>query len=324
MTSRGKILFRFDANEAVGFGHAARCLKIASRLSAAGFQCMFAGNVSDGARQAMGQTDGSTLVIDPHSYPQFDLCVMDLMADSEDPEAVNWEEVGRWRNRDGRLVYIHSGLTVPDFPPEVVVIGYHPSAVQPVPRNVHWGVDFSPIERAEIPSDMKITKKSGVLVALGGAPDWSVHEQVVHTLLSRLPDKRIDILGSPVIPGQPGFAGNEHRLRFHLRVPSVYPLIMEAELVIASFGNLCYEALHLGAKLIVVGQKQFQIECGKLLECNGYCVSAGGGRNLETNLVAALGVVRDKGEELSAAGREAFDGRGIERIAHLIAETATK
>ena len=323
MADHGKILFRLDANTGVGFGHASRCAKISRRLIAAGFECLFVGDISDASKHAIRKQCANVSFADTSYAGRYNVCVMDLMADSENPEAVDKVEVERWRH-SGKMVYIHSGLTIPELASDILTIGYHPSAAQPIPSNVRWGVEYAPIDHSEIPADLGGGEKSGALVALGGAPDWSIHQRTVAVLSREMPDQRIDVLGSPVIPGKPTFSGCEDHVQFHIGVPTVYPLIRRAEVVVASFGNLCYEAMHIGAKLIVLGQKQFQIECGNLLAANGYCISAGGGAGLEAGLSGAVHTLQTMGEQFYRAGQAAFDGRGIERIAHLIASTAAR
>ena len=317
------VVFRLDANSSVGFGHAARCTKIAKRLATLGFRCVFAGDFSKGAKQAILNNDQKIEFIEKINQVDCDVCLMDLMVDSEDPEAIDPLEIEKWKSCSRQLIVIHSGLSVPAVPDDVIVIGYQPRDHAFVKPGIYWGEIFAPIDRSEIHCNLGEAEHVDVLVALGGAPDWSIHERVVSVLRRFNSGMMINVLGSPVIPGNPSFADAQDNVKFYVGVPSVYPLLSQADFVIASFGNLCYEALHLGAKLVVLGQKKFQVDCGNLLAAKGYCLSVGGVQEgFDQRLSDCFRVLRRDGERFSEAGKKAFDGRGIERIASLIAERA--
>ncbi|RCK33556.1 hypothetical protein [Thalassospira xiamenensis] len=323
MSSEKNIVFRLDANPSVGFGHAARCTKIAKRLVQAGFRCIFSGDFSEGAKEAIFNDNKDIKFVTGSQQVDCAVCLMDLMVDSEDPEVIDPQEIVNWTSCSGQLIFIHSGLWVPAVPRNVVVIGYQPRFHDFPQSDVYWGPDFAPIDRSEIRSNLPKSERVDALVALGGAPDWSVHERVVNLLKRLNPDAKINVLGSPVIPGKPNFVHSGGDIKFHIGVPSVYPLLSQAEVVIASFGNLCYEALHLGAKLIVLGQKKFQIDCGNLLAEKGYCLSAGGlNDGFDQRISDCLRILAGNGDQFSTAGKKAFDGCGIERIASLVAERA--
>lgn len=317
------VVFRLDANSSVGFGHAARCTKIAMRLVKSGFRCVFAGDFSRGAKEAILNNSKEIEFIEKVNQVDCDVCLMDLMVDSEDPEAIDPFEIAKWKSCSRQLIVIHSGLSVPAVPDDTVVIGYQPRVHDVAKLGVYWGANFAPIDRSEIHCDLREAERVDVLVALGGAPDWSVHERVVSVLRRLNSGMMINVLGSPVIPGKPSFADSQDNVKFYMGVPSVYPFLSQADVVIASFGNLCYEALHLGAKLVVLGQKKFQVDCGNLLAGKGYCLSVGGvGEGFDQRLSDCFQVLRRDGEQFSEAGQKAFDGRGIERIANLVAERA--
>jgi spore coat polysaccharide biosynthesis predicted glycosyltransferase SpsG len=95
--------------------------------------------------------------------------------------------------------------------------------------------------------------------------------------------------------------------------------------VIASFGNLVYEALSLGAPVCVVGQKAFQISLSEKLAALDLCVSAGAATpGREADIRSAIERTLDHRDALSQRALAAIDGRGFERIAGMIVEAARR
>lgn len=324
--SKKSVLFRVDANERVGFGHVARCSKIARILNDEGMQCWFAGDISDRAKSGLSKFGHAQNFVELSSLGHYDVCLVDLMANSLDPDVVDLNEVASMQAISGSTVLVHSGVRIPTVPDGVCVFGYHPLQHEgPMPENVMWGPEYAPVDRYEFSRSESKAEQNGILVALGGAPDWSVHEAIVEVLRNQYANKPITLLASPVIEGRPSFGTNGRNVEVLTNVSSVYPLIANAEFVIASFGNLCYEALYLGARLLIVGQKQFQVECGNLLEAAGYCVSAGGNSSAFSKTLAnGLSRLEEQGESMSVTALRDFDGRGIERLARVVSEKATR
>jgi spore coat polysaccharide biosynthesis predicted glycosyltransferase SpsG len=316
------VLMRFDAGPEVGFGHAARCIKVARRLAAAGASVAFEGAYAAESRATINALAPGTPVFAPGEGGRAGVAFVDLMVDPEDPDAWDPQTIDGLRGRTESTVYLASGFTLPDLPADVFCIGYQPVEIVPVRPGLQWGMAFSPVEAEDLPlaRTPPVPEPGRVLVALGGAPDATALDTVLAGLSNDPSVCAVDVLCSPAmndaamshsIPGK--------KLDIHRRVPSVFPLLARAEVAIASFGNLCYEALYAGAALTIVGQKGFQVRCAGLFERLGLAASAGfADPGLASRLPGVLNRVRRDAREMRARGRAAIDGRGIARIAEVV------
>lgn len=318
------VLMRFDAGPSVGFGHAARCIKVARRLAAAGAQVAFEGVYAAESRTTMDALAPGTPVFAPGEGGLARVAFIDLMVDPEDPDAWDPQTVDCLRRRAEHTIYLSSGFELPDLPADMLCIGYQPVEAIPQRPGLRWGLAYSPVESEDpaLSEPSEAPEPGRVFVALGGAPDATALDAVLAGIANDPDVHAVDVLCSPAmndliaprtLPGK--------KLDFHRGVPSVYPLLARAELAIASFGNLCYEALHAGAALTIVGQKGFQVRCAGLFERLGLAASAGlATPDLASRLPAVLRRVRGDARGMRARGRAAVDGRGIARIADVVRE----
>jgi spore coat polysaccharide biosynthesis predicted glycosyltransferase SpsG len=136
--------------------------------------------------------------------------------------------------------------------------------------------------------------------------------------------KAVDILLSPVNPAQPdaSLLRPDQTLTTHSAVPDIVPLLSHAEVVLASYGHLGYEALALGRPVCLIGQKRFQAAYAERLQQAGLAVAAGLVEALQpAALAAALRETFAASGRIAAMARRHIDTRGLQRTADLILDT---
>jgi spore coat polysaccharide biosynthesis predicted glycosyltransferase SpsG len=158
---------------------------------------------------------------------------------------------------------------------------------------------------------------------LGGANGDHGLRSVLQAIAALPQIAEIDVLDSPVNPLRPDprWLREDQKLQMHRGVPSVMPYLMQAGLVVASYGHLAYEALACGAPLCLVGQKVFQVRYAERLTERGVCLSGGSLADATPDrLATAFAATLASATPLSSAARKAVDSHGLERIAGIILE----
>jgi spore coat polysaccharide biosynthesis predicted glycosyltransferase SpsG len=320
------VAFVTGAHRGLGFGHAARCLHLARLVRQAGLSCGLFGSFSAEALTWIRGVAPDIVVEDEAKAGKPVVAVIDRLFDHDDAESVDVAAIDDFRAKGSRVVAVVSGTSLPRVPDEVVIVGYQPTAEALLGNNVHWGLDYAPVPPGAGPMRTRRRDAASALVALGGHRDFAPLGVVCRALASVRGVITVKILVSPVALGA---LPSDLRLGAHQtatvlsNVSDVLEILAEAGLVIASYGNLVFEALAVGTPVCVVGQKPFQIALAERLASFGLCVNAGGvagGR--EAGVAEAIGETLERRDALSAAALKAVDGRGFERIAGLIVEAA--
>jgi spore coat polysaccharide biosynthesis predicted glycosyltransferase SpsG len=254
------------------------------------------------------------------------VAVVDRLRDPDDAESVDFAAIESLRMKGAKVVCIASGTKLPDLPDDVLIFGYQPTTVRDHRGNVRWGFDYAPVAPGIELAIRSARDDRCVLVALGGHEDFIPLVTVCKALSLVEAVKTVQILISPVV-GAPIpkniRAGMHQVVVVRHNVANVLELIAESGLVIASYGNLVFEALAVGTPTCVVGQKRFQTELAERLAMLGLCINAGpaiAGRDPEIS--AAINRALDRRGALSRSGMSVVDGRGLQRIARAIAEAA--
>ena len=315
------VIFHTHATADTGFGHAARCGRLAGLLASARSGCaiVFEGDFDDGARTSLTSLVPLTIATGGETAR---LGIYDRMDDIEDPEAWSPERLDDLRGRCTRVVFLANGIHRPGVPADVTVIGYKPGGPTSAPPKMHWGLDFAPV--APMAAEGIVPGESDrALLALGGARGPGGARTALQALSMVEQIKNIDVLVSPVNQVEPSrdWVRTDQTLTSHRGVPSVAPLIARAGIVLASYGHLGYETLALGRPLCLVGQKAFQADYAERLAAAGLCVAAGRLDSLDaTTLAAALRQTLAAADDMSVAARASVDDRGLDRIAALLGE----
>jgi spore coat polysaccharide biosynthesis predicted glycosyltransferase SpsG len=159
------------------------------------------------------------------------------------------------------------------------------------------------------------------LLALGGDPHGRALELTLEALKTLPSIQHIEILASPMgVPIAPAqFVHQRQQFVIHKDVPSVAPLLRRAGVVIASHGNLAYEAMALGAPLCLIGQKPFQAALAGRLSDQGLAVNTGLAALISADdLAASISQTLEQAAQLTMRARQHIDGRGLERISTLL------
>ncbi|HTH15883.1 MAG TPA: hypothetical protein VL974_04460 [Magnetospirillum sp.] len=316
------LLFVVDALPETGFGHAARCLALAGMMrdGRPGLAIAFQGRFSEGARARIAEAAPGISIVSPDQAIAAQVCVVDRMAAPLDIDAVDRDLAAGLAQRCGRLVHISSGTRDPRLPEDWLVVGYHPGGPAPVPPRLLWGLDFVPTDIGE-PLDHVVRDPKRLLVALGG---YQMPGAVTRVLAAAalVPEiAAIDVLASPVADETVdcGVLRPDQSLTVHRNVPSVFPLIAAAGTVLASMGNLAYEALALGTPACLIGQKQFQSDIARVLDRMGLAVA--GGMLAEQDvagLAAGLSATMERAPALSGAASAAVPRDGLRKMTRAI------
>lgn len=322
------VLFVCDAHADTGLGHGSRCAHLARIIMQRNPQTemAFQGTFSDGAKDFMSKLAPGVPFLAPEQGVAARTSFVDRMADTQDAEAWSEEVVARMMKTCGRVVYMVSGVTLPPVPKGVICIGYQPSDVVSAPPHVLWGLEYAPTHK-EVDDDRERDvprEQCRVLLALGGARDDKALLLVLAALSSIEIITDIDLLGTPVnAPMASDYPLGQHQnLHRHENGEQLPYLLKRSGMVIASFGNLGYEALAAGAPLCLIGQKQLQADLAGLFQKCGLAISAGLAANSsKETIVCAVRKTLDEADMLSQTAKRMIDGQGLYRIADIIAPT---
>ena len=319
------VLFVTDANPRAGFGHLARCLAIAAHLPP-GLRIGFQGTLSGDATARIEATMPGACWHAPQEAPRARLAFIDRLAHPDRLDADDPAFIAAVHARVDTLLVLSSGTRPPTLPDGAICIGYQPADVTPAPPSLFWSFDYAPVPAGLVDTPRPPREASRLLVALGGHPDDTLLRKVLGEVSALSAVTDVDVLLSPAMPqGAPPYqVGAHQRLTCHRGVPSVAPLLGRAGAVVASYGNLVYEALALGTPVCAVGQKAFQVALGEALAARDLIVCAGAVDTLTPGALAtALEDTFVHAARRAAKGRATIDGEGLARLAKLIQSALT-
>ena len=319
MTQNVDFVFYTHATVQTGFGHAARCAQLAKIITRMMPCCGigFFGEFEERAKLTLSN------IFEPIylEQPKGRIGIYDRMDSHEDPHFYCEKRLKCLIEHCERVIYMANSPDLPRVPADVTVIGYKIGGKVPDKNNIFWGNEYVPVNVVPSSGEDDPYEQGKVLVALGGAQDMSNTQLVIKALTSIDRVQTIDILISPVndIDHEKIFSISQKPINFISNIPSISKTILSADVVLASYGHLGYEAMCLGKAVCLVGQKQFQYEYAERLANYGYCVSAGWLNDIKlTGLVRAIENTFRRKKELKMNVKKDFDGQGLERTAMVI------
>ena len=176
-----------------------------------------------------------------------------------------------------KTIFLSSGKELPRIKENNIYIGYQPIENKYNKKNVYWGLSFAPTFKLNTKNKIK-RENDSIFIALGGHKNNLELKILINAINEIKEIKKIYILKSPV---NENLHFNENEFRSDLKInilnniKSIESFLLKSTIVIASYGNLCFEALSFNAPLCIVAQKPFQNDYSKLLERKKLAVSIG-------------------------------------------------
>ena len=310
-----------DASASIGFGHASRCANIAKHLleSSKKIKIGFMGNYILEVKKRIIALLGNVEFLNENCGFQSSCIIIDALGENNDPDKPPLNKFAYARKYTKKLIFLSSGSIIKGLPKDIVCIGYHPSGINSLSPNLYWGLKYAP---TILPENKNFIKRdySSALLALGGINNITVFNSVIDALKEIKSIKEVNILISPVNHNKDFKYDQESSyFRTHYNLKSISPLLYKAGLVVASFGNLSYEALAHEAPLCLVGTKKFQALYGEFLVKEKLAYNAGLINKYDPKSVLfAIKQTINNAKILSINAKSKIDGKGIMRQAAII------
>lgn len=315
------LIFICDANSSVGFGHASRCANIAKQLLdlSKNIKIGFIGNYVSEVKKRIITLLGSVEFLSYDDNYRSSCVIIDALGDNSNPDILPLKKFDIGRKFSKNLVFLSSGATIRGLPEDIICIGYQPSGINSIYPKVYWGLKYAPTLKVTSKNIIK-RDSSSILLALGGINNSVVFNSIIDALKDFNSIKEVNILLSPVNQSLKfKYDQNSNYFKTYSNIKSISPLLYKVGLVIASFGNLSYEALAHATPLCSVGTKKFQAEYGEFLfnENLAYNVGLIDCYNPKKVSVSIKKTIKNAGQ-LSHNATLKVDDRGIFRIANII------
>lgn len=320
-----RILFVCAAGARIGGGHVMRSLTLAGALEALGAACAFLSSpevdslldafAPDMARAAA--TDG------------FDALVFDSYALTAEDHRVL---------AGGRVSLVIDDLADRPLAADLVLdsgLARRPedyAGLVPADARLLLGPDYAPVRPAFAAlRDAALARRAArppverILVSLGLTDVGGITARVVDLLRPVLDHTRLDVVlgrGAPSLPGLAALAATDARLTLHVDSPHMPELTLGADLAIGAGGSSAWERCVLALPSLTLVLADNQIAPARALEAAGAapCLAVDGD-GFDAALVATMQDLMkdaDRRAALSVAGAKVCDGRGAERVAHVL------
>ena len=315
------LVFMCDANNSIGFGHTSRCINLAKYLLKFNntLKIVFVGSyIKEVQRRIRKVVD---IKIHEGNYKIKSKCVViDALGNNNNPNVFPEKKYKVAQCISHNIIYICSGTEISFIPQDVVCIGYHPSGVTDNSPNIYWDLKYAPTLKIDKYNIIKRNKKN-VLLALGGIKDKLFPNIILEAINKVNLFDQVDILLSPVnnVDLNKDIVKSFKTVNLHYDLKTISPLLSQSALIIATFGNLAYEALAHGSPLCLVATKKFQNEYGDLLLRKGLAYNFGFlNKDNKDKLPEFINKAMNDRAILSKQAKKLIDGNGIKRIAKII------
>lgn len=323
-----RILFRCDADVAIGGGHAMRCLALADAAAHRGAQCTFAVN-ANAPTIAPGLARHEVVTLEAGGVdalrarwpagPTFDLLIVDhydLHADFENAarsitrRLMVIDDLPDRAHACDMLLNVASGYTKDDFGERVpdtsrLLLGPEYALLRP---------EFASGRPASLRRRSALDRARRVFVSFGATDPHRLTERLLPRLLAALPDVTFEVLDGA---GQGGPV-DQDRVRWHGRVDNVAALMVESDMAIGAAGGTTWERAALGVPSLVVLTAPNQRPNARTLAETGAAVVLGDADTLDLDAAVAR-IAQCAGDpdwlkRTSEAAADLCDGRGCDRV----------
>lgn len=317
------VIFFTHANKYTGFGHAARCTKIAKYLSLKkpSINIGFSGRFDDSALKLMRKIHPIT-VADNRSAT---ISVYDRMDDTERPEIYDPKALQSALNLSEKTIFLANGLTPPPLPAGVICIGYKMGGTISNGPEIYWSLKYAPTDISAQKPNQFVRSFENVLIALGGDRGTKKLEKVLLALSHFDEIKDVTILLSPVNNVVPKLdqITSAKRVNIVSGAEDISSIFFKTGIIIASYGHLGYEAMASGVATCLFGQKAFQNEYAVRLAEENLCVAGGNLEDISTKkVIQSIRLTLDNVDKLQASTKRLLDCSGINRIANIILKSS--
>lgn len=323
------LVFWCTADAQVGFGHLRRCLHLAHLLRVRGLRVAFAGRLDAAARDTLRWALPDVPVLEPVEAAP--LAVVDCMFDPQAPDFFDRDFLRTMAARHERVLVITSSRYAPPDLPVTAVVGHMLEPVTAPNYALYRGLGWAPVSTEaaawrDIPRQFPDPPRR-VLVAFGNWYDPAGLYLALEALRQTGWAAAVQVLLPPALRGYTESLGARAAglvLEVVTDVPSVFPLLSAADLLVGSYGNLTFEALAVGVPTVVVAIKPFMFAYAEVLARQGAVVNAGPVDQLNPAALARqlAGLDPANRRRLSHTGRTLVDGAGLTRLADLLARYA--
>jgi hypothetical protein len=316
------VIFETDALISVGYGHVARCITLAKLSTCArpNGRTAFRGHIEARILQRLNTELPDIDILPICDLSTSRLCVIDTMANPEDPDDWDANRLHKVSDLSKRVLYICSGREAPNIGQlsNISIVGYQPSGNADSARKIKWGLEFSPYGLAANELERRVPHRA--VVALGGAENKELANSILSALAAINFIGDIVYLGSPigdVLPDETLISRHQN-LRVLRNLPEIDSLIQSAGILIVSYGNLMFEALALCTPTCVLGIKPFQARYARVIEELGLAISVDVAMPDHARVSSALSRLQASKNFLVANCESAFKSNGFEALTALV------
>ncbi len=343
------VLFRLDANAAIGSGHLMRCLTLANALKRPGIACHFAGAAMPPSWVERIEANGHAwhpLPADARTQA-LDAAWCALLLASFERSFVVVDHYGldaRWERaieaHGSRMLAIddladrpHAARFVVDpnlgrQAQDYAGLVDHAARLEIGPAWASLRPEFARSRTQAQAKRSHPTDVRRILITFGGSDNFRLTLDAAKAVLACAPlrDAFIDVVFGSTPSWLPELRAlltdrRPHHHEIAVNVTDMARRMLAADLCIGAAGSTCWERCCLGLPSIQVTVAANQVEASKALETRGAVVSMPLGGDMAGRLVGALATLATDADRLATMTQAAFavtDGLGASRLSDVI------
>jgi len=339
------LVFRADADVAIGSGHVMRCLALAKEWQAHGGESVFLGRISAGSLCERLVDEGCRLHLLPASHPDPADCAAVLVWLREAHEQAGWVVLDGYhfsadyhdaiRASGWPLLVIDDYGHLPEYHADILLnpnayageLTYHTG----VETLLLLGARYALLRRefCEAREENRIAAPRGrrILVTMGGADQDNVCGRVVDALLAMgRGDLEVKIVIGSLNPHRQDLRKRLEKAPFDVEllvtVTEMAPLMQWADLAISAAGSTCWELAAMGVPMLVTVLADNQERVAAYLEAHGAAINLGWFDEWQVKQVAdvieALLTDQEQRGRMAGNGQCVVDGMGCGRVVEMM------